>query len=403
MKYLKFGFYALIKSPLFNALIMLELASILIVGNLTIAVYNSRSAFYKPYKDILTRDGFVFIGRGQGNFDADLKIKHTLDSLEGDVTVINNYGLQLVTEDAAFIRHIEAIDNGIFTKLNLPLEEGRWASSEKNTNGEIEAVAYRADDSDDTRLTLGNVIDGTINEKPCKIKIVGIIGNGQYAPVLTNSIRDKSEANSVMNFYDTLSDKDEGCRFFVSASADEVLSDPHNMSMTVSFCFYNSEPSDDVRQRNKEKIMGISKNISLLSEYNENTLAYINEQYIKLLPILLCVFTIVLAELVCSAAMNTKRQLRNYGIYFLCGCKWSDCLKFSFAYSLLILAGGLLSGGMAYLIFRKSEYADLFERYLVENNVFTTATIAAVMLFLSLVIPFFMVRRTSPVKTIKEA
>ena len=144
MKYLKFGVYALIKKPLFNALIMLELAAILIVGNLTIAVYNSRSAFYEPYKDILTRDGFVFFGRGQGNFDADLKIKHTLDSLEGDVTVINNYGLQLVTEDAAFIRHIEAIDNGIFTKLNLSLEEGRWASSEKNTNGEIEAVVYKA-------------------------------------------------------------------------------------------------------------------------------------------------------------------------------------------------------------------------------------------------------------------
>ena len=135
MKYLKFGFYALIKSPLFNALIMLELAAILIVGNLTIA------------------------GRGQGNYDADLKIKRTLDSLEGDVTVINSYGLQLVTDDDAFIRHIEAIDNGIFKKLTLLLEEGRWSSSEKNTSGEIEAVVYRAGDNNDTRLTLGNVID----------------------------------------------------------------------------------------------------------------------------------------------------------------------------------------------------------------------------------------------------
>ena len=205
-----------------------------------------------------------------------------------------------------------------------------------------------------------------------------------------------------MNFYDTLSDKDEGCRFFVSASADEALSDPHNIAITVNFCFYNSEPGADVRQRNNEKIMGISKNIATLSEYNENSLAYINEQYIKLLPILLCVFAIVLAELVCSAAMNTKRQLCNYGIYFLCGCKWSGCLKFSFAYSLLILAGGFLSGGMAYLIFRKSEYADLFERYLAENNIIITVTIASVMLLLSLVIPFIMIKRSSPAEMIKN-
>ena len=62
LKYFKYGFYSVIKKPLFNMLIILELAAILVVGNMAIAAYNSRSAFYEPYKDILTQDGFVFIG-----------------------------------------------------------------------------------------------------------------------------------------------------------------------------------------------------------------------------------------------------------------------------------------------------------------------------------------------------
>ena len=187
MKYLKYGFYSVIKKPLFNMLIVLELAAILVVGNMAIAAYNSRSAFYDPYKDILTQDGFFFIGKGFGSYDKDLTIKNMCDSLEGDVTVINNYGLQLVTDDMWFTRNILSVDSGIFSRLKLPVIEGRWANSSKNENGEIETVVFKGSDKDDERVKLGSVLDGKINDKPCKLKIVGVIGEEQYIPSLALS------------------------------------------------------------------------------------------------------------------------------------------------------------------------------------------------------------------------
>ena len=401
LKYFKYGFYSVIKKPLFNMLIVLELAAILVVGNMAIAAYNSRSAFYDPYKDILTQDGFFFIGKGFGSYDKDLTIKNMCDSLEGDVTVINNYGLQLVTDDMWFTRNILSVDSGIFSRLKLPVIEGRWANSSKNENGEIETVVFKGSDKDDERLRLGNVIDGKINDKPCKLKIVGVIGEEQYIPSLALNTHISNTKSNVMNFYDVPLTSN-ACMFFVSSAADETLSDPHFMAQTVSFMYYNSTPSDDIRQGNKEKLMANSKNLALLSEYNQNSLDYINEQYIKLLPILICVFVIVLAELICSVAMNTRSQMRNYGIYFLCGCRWKDCLKISLSYSLIILIGGCIVGTAAFLVFQNSEYAAMFEQNLAVNNIYITLIIAAVILILSLVIPFMQIHKTSPVETIKE-
>lgn len=401
LKYLKYGFYSVVKKPLFNILIILELAAILVVGNMAIAAYNSRSAYYEPYRDILSQDGFFFIGKGIGNYDRDLTIKNMCDTFEGDVTVVNNYGLQLVTGDILFTRNIVSIDSSIFSKLKLPVAEGRWASSEKSENGEIEAVVFKGSDKDNERVRLGNVIDGKINDKSCKIKIVGIIAEEQYIPSLATNTHINSAKSNVMNFYDVPLTSN-ACTFFVSASADEILSDPHFMAQTVSFMYYNAPPSDEIRQNNKEKLMANSRNLALLSEYNKNSLDYINEQYIKLLPILICVFVIVLAELICSVAMNTRSQMRNYGIYFLCGCRWKDCLKISLSYSLIILIGGCMVGTTAFLVFQNSEYATMFEQNLAINNIYITTLIVAVVLILSLVIPFMQIYKTSPVETIKE-
>ena len=401
LKYFKYGFYSVIKKPLFNMLIILELAAILVVGNMAIAAYNSRSAFYEPYKDILTQDGFVFIGKGLGGYDQDLTIKNMCDSFEGDVTVINNYGFQILTNDDWIGKNVVSIDSRIFSKLKLPVVEGRWANSEKTENGEIEAVIFRGKDKDDERARLGSVIEGKINDKPCKLKIVGVIAEEQYVPSLAANLHINNIKGSVMNFYNVPLTS-SSCSFFVSSSADEILSDPHFIAMTFSFMYYNSPPSDDIRQRNQEQLMANSKHLSPLSEYNKNSLDYINEQYIKLLPILICVFVIVLAELICSVAMNTRSQMRNYGIYFLCGCRWKDCLKISLSYSLIILIGGCIVGTAAFLVFQNSEYAAMFEQNLAMNNIYITLIIAAVILILSLVIPFMQIHKTSPVETIKE-
>ena len=104
MKYLKYGFFSIVKKPLFNVLIMLELAAILVVGNLTIATANSRSVFYDPYADIMSKEGYVYQPRPtNGNYDKELRLKTMYDSLAGDVSVRYGWCFQAFTDDEHFI------------------------------------------------------------------------------------------------------------------------------------------------------------------------------------------------------------------------------------------------------------------------------------------------------------
>lgn len=396
MQYLKYGFYAVVQKPLFNILIMLEVAAILVVGNMAISVFNSRSILYEPYAEVLEQDGYIFfpktaaaLGTHVNVYDEEHRLEKFYASLRGDLTILKAYNY-LLSDGENYYESIFAYDPSFICNLKLPLKSGRWPSAERNAEGQIEAVALEA-----SGYELNNLLSSQLGD----IKIVGILENELYMPaaygigISEDDIRIMYDISSKTNTY-----------LFTAYTADEKLSEPGYLIKSPIFIYYNTEPSDEDRDYNEQKLMeyGTNGKYFVISDIRDGTMDYLNEQYIKLMPILLCVFIIVLAELICSVAMNTKAQMRNYGIYFLCGCRWKGCLKISAAYSSVVLLGGGILGAAAFLLFQTTEYAAMFEQNIAMNNLYITLIIIAAMLILSLVIPFFQVRGTSPVETIKE-
>lgn len=397
MQYLKYGFYAVVQKPLFNILIMLEIAAILVAGNMAISVFNSRTVLYEPYAEVLEQDGYIFLpkstpvlGTHVEVYDEEKLLGKFYDSLRGDLTILKSYSY-LLSDGKNYYQSIYAYDPSLICNMKLPLKSGRWPSAEKNAEGQIEAVALEG-----AGYELNTLLPSQLGD----IKIVGILENEFYMPITgggigasEDDIRIMYEVSSKTNNY-----------IFVASTADEKLSDPGYLRRALVFIYYNTEPSDEDRNYNEQKLMeyGTNGKYFVISEVRDGTMNYLNEQYIKLMPILLCVFIIVLAELICSVAMNTNAQMRNYGIYFLCGCRWKGCLKISAAYSSVVLLGGGILGTAAFLLFQTTEYAEMFEQNIAINNLYITLILIAAMLILSLVIPFFQVRGTSPVETIKE-
>lgn len=400
MQYWKYGFFSIIKKPLFNILIILEIAAILVVGNMAISVYNYRTVIYKPYAEALEHDGYIYlpkatplIGTLNGAYDEDALLDKFYKSLRGDLTISETYSYILhdsSLEYAQDYHSVYALDPHIMSKMCLPLESGRWASNEKDADGYVEAVA-----------TLGagyNIGDILPTQFGFEIKIVGIIGPDSYMPAITVPSGD----DDVRYMYYVTTEATD--YIFVSCSADEALHDAGARTRSITYIYYNTEPSKEDRAYNESELMkyAINSTYTTTAEIKAKTMDYLNEQGQKMLPILICVFAVVLVELICSVAMHTKEQLRNYGIYFLCGCRWKGSLKISAAYSAIILLGGSIVGTIAYMLFQFTEYATLFGQSIEWNNLLITLIIIALMLILSLVIPFFQVRSTTPVETIKE-
>lgn len=425
MKYIKYAFYSVASRPVFNIVIILELAAILIAGNMLISVVNSRYVYYAPYADLISREGYVLVPTIKENFQKDMDSKKMYDSLEGDVEAVYGYGLQIASEsdvlrepaaDGSYkYRNALSFDERIFSRFNTPLTAGRWASTTKNEKGQIEMVAVLFSETD---LQVGDTFDFSVpvwNEEAKEITydpvgeavIVGTIDSQLYYPdiMLSGSAQTtngKTQLRDVRNMYSVGTSGIDSATFLVSAAAAPQLKDDRFIGKSTAFLTYRSEPTDSQRQANLETLTAQRGTVYKMSEFKSNSDLYLYEQYIKLLPILIGVFVIVLAELICSVALHTKKQMRNYGIYFLCGCRWRDCLKISIAYSALLLAASAVIGTAAFLIFQTTSYARMFEQNLGVNNITITLGLVAAMLAVSLVIPFFMVRRTSPTELIKE-
>ena len=419
MKYIKYGLYSFVRKPIFNLLIIIEIAAIFIIGNMSIAVYNFRSVLYQPYADIISKDGYIYTSSFHLPYDEKEKLIKMYNSLEGDIDITYGYYFQGFTFDEHFprdlfsknspaSRNFYAFDDKIYSKFNLPLKDGRWAYSQKNDKGQIEAVVAEISD---TNLKVGDVIkfvtpvlsesgsDFTYEDFN-EVVIVGIIANDQYVPQLLLSKR--NEKSDVIGCY-SIPEKTQAAVFLVNADSDVRFKNDANIGLSTAFITYNTPPDEDIRRANEIRLQSAGRaNIIDMQTFQNNSLEYLMEQYIKLLPILLCVFIVVLTELICSVAINTHRQMRNYGIYFLCGCQWKGCLKISAAYAAIIMAGGTILGAVGFLLFSFSDYAKLFEQNIQLNNLYVSLAVVAVMFLLSLIIPFFMVRRTSPVETLRE-
>ena len=417
MKYFRYGFFSVIKKPLFNILIVLELAGILIVGNLTIAASNSRSVYYDPYSEIMHNNGYIFTPRKSRNsgYDNDLRVKTTYDNLDG-ITTICNYYHTLYTNYEKFnnpmfpqdyySKNIVAFDDMIYKKFNLPLEKGRWASCRKNQAGQVEAVAIRNSD----KIDIGDIIPFyqaeakdddpyDINyEKVFDIVIVGIIANNTYCPGVNLAINE--DQNVLGNYELQMTSGDSS--FFVSSGADEHLIDEHLLGLSTAYMIFDKNYNESKDSENREKLSMLGGSLMDLSTFRQNSDQYLYEQFIKLMPVQLGVFLIVLVELICSVTMNTRSQLRNYGVYFLCGCRWRDVIKISLANAGIIIGLGTLLGMTGTVIFEYTPYAKLFEQNLDFNNIYLTLILILLMLILSMVIPIFIIGKTQPVEIIKE-
>ena len=201
----------------------------------------------------------------------------------------------------------------------------------------------------------------------------------------------------------------------MAKSAYKALND--NKDITYLNCFITYD--DSISKADMEYNKGIMKQITEfqkehadfypiapkftpLSQIKDSMDTYVTNSYINILPIIFVVAAIVLIGLIGSVAINTVTQIRNYGIYFLCGSKWSDCFKISLAnISIILLFSGVLSGVLLYC----SKFINL--NYLIGqvyewNNLYISLGVILAMMLLALIIPFGIIRFTSPVEVIKS-
>ena len=425
MKYLPLTFGIMRRRWLFTLIIVIETAALLILTNTMIATVISKNMLYEPYRAILEKNGVVVDASNLNMMECSNEdiapflekypdTKSVINFLEKKHDVKVHYSEQLSFVKQIGPRSVMYLDKGntlfyylldkeILSELKFPLSCGRYPSEDRNGNGDIEIISSGGTDAE-----LNSVYDTPAG----KMRVVGILTDNTYKPVGNTVDRDGMEQggdrDSIFNYclpFD--SQTNLGGPFAIAAKGvfPEDNNGYNNIPNSIWFVTYKDNISEAESERITEYLstVGTIQKNQTLSTMKEETEKQINDIYYRMMPIIITAVIIVLSGLIGSAAVSTLRRVRTFGIFFLCGCRKKDCIIIvciEMMITLLISALLALAGIIAMQHYGFEYLIGLTFGWM---NVFISAILLLVLFVLSLILPFGIIRASSPVKTIKEA
>ena len=131
-------------------------------------------------------------------------------------------------------------------------------------------------------------------------------------------------------------------------------------------------------------------------DFRENSLVYINGQLIKLVPMLICVIVLVIVSSVSASAVNIKKRLGDYGIYYLCGAKWNAYIKIDLVCDLMT---AVMAAAIAVCISNVLTMSEFMGNTVISFgwlHLIGCVCIVILNILISLLIPGVIMRRNTP-------
>ena len=134
---------------------------------------------------------------------------------------------------------------------------------------------------------------------------------------------------------------------------------------------------------------------------NSGSKDHIYEQMITVFPIALCIFILTAISSISISAINTKRSLHKYAVFYICGARWRSCALKSLRKGLLtclistaLAAAFLIAGKLTFM--KETVIRFAFVPILV------CSAVIAVYTALVMIMPLLIIGRTAPREVLKE-
>lgn len=424
MRYLSLTGGILRKQWLFTLIIVLETAALLVLTNTMMAAVNSKNMLYEPYRGLLQETGVVVDASNLYMMDCDNEeimpflekypdLKSVIAFLEERLgvhihhtDVLSFVGMvgphSTMYRDKGNTLTYYLLDQEILSKMHLPLSCGRFPADTRNNDGEIEIVV-----SGGTDATLNSVYDTPAG----KMRVVGILTDSTYQPFGTGYDHTDRESgvdyDSIFNYclpFD--SQTNLGGPFAIAAKGvfPEDTERYNIVPSTIWLVTYIHDISEEAAQQTTDylRTVGTIQYHQTLTTMREETERQINDIYYRMMPLIITAMIVVLSGLIGSTAISTLRQVRTFGIFFLCGCHRTNLLLIVCLEMLVTLPVSVLLAWGSILVMQQLGFEYLMGLTFGWSNLLVTVLLLLVLLVLSMILPFGIIKTTSPVKTIKE-
>lgn len=248
--------------------------------------------------------------------------------------------------------------------MDLQLAEGRWFTEEDTKSDILKGViSYNRNDiKTGDIITVKQATSVSQMQVEMQVEIIGVIkdkeniamsyvegeGTGDYRDIFTSYIYDVEDQKPLLILQEEQFLENEGFPYL-----DFRKSKSGFLKAVTQLCVltYGDDVTDD---KIKDEINYLYNSGSImkktdLKDIRSNSREYIRRSFYADIPITVCLLVFVIVSMLGVSAVLTKRNLRTYAIYYLCGRSWKFCSGIGLAvavvlsgFSILIALGNVL-------------------------------------------------------------
>ena len=411
----KYGIKNFVKDIGFNifiiALVALTFAACIFASS---SVYQ-KLKYYNVFSDILEGDGCYGVTSRQNSEYGHFFLTFEFEDVKTLSPVFDNLSDAYACYNVLDSSEYRLTPNGDYSyayrddmiyKYEPMMQQGKWLSQVKKEDGVIHAVIS----PNDLGIGVGDVItqgfstaEGTVVKE---VEIVGVFREGaKFFGIHPERALQEDDFNATHridelfhNYYQKLY---EAPMLVYDLDELQQIGSIETIYSGI-FMSYKDGLSDEQKEQTYSQIVDTTKNIVPFSDIRSATLAEVRKQLIILVPVVLGLLLLTMISVLSLTAISTHKQLKNYGVLYLCGGRWRQCALIN---SVTVFIDVVFSAMLAYIAMTALSLSGKLQTTIVR---FTKAefliclSVAVFVMLVSLIMPFAIIGKTQPKDILKE-
>ena len=401
--YMKLALLEFKKNLKLNIIIAFEIAVLLVVVIVTVSSVLSQLKYYLPMKDILNSKGCIAqIVHSSYRYKTEDAINYEQD-IENKYKCVNNiismsHTTLSFTDKEGFISTY-VYDDMLADSYKPIMKNGKWLNEVKQEDGVLNVVVTEFNDAglktgDEFKIQAG---DGS----SVTVRVIGEILDGAAVLSRYGKNLELTEINSYFESYYYNESESKFGFGIVSESEAERYGIDYTLSTGVSFITVNDSTTDEELQALMDRINKSGRCVDI-STVNSNSIKTVKKSLLFMAPIIIGVLLFVVITNICISSINAKKQLRSYGVYYICGSRWRQCVLISvFSAFITVIIAALLSAAALII----GDKTGLLKETVISFGSWQLITcLAVILLYLitAIIMPFAIIGRTNPREILKN-
>lgn len=389
IKVIKMGLGGISKKIWLNIFLLVEVIVIIVASNVIVCNMNSKEILYEPFKYLMNKQGFVYATDPVLEDDTDntLKVLKKMEKkLKGDFSVHRVYrrtSLLKLNANRSLDVDVNGFETEFCKNMNIPLSEGSWdITSEDGEYVECVICPNRFGVGVGSLLTEKNNGYG----ETLTYKVVGVLANPTYCPV---SDYMSSGCNTFFESYDMNNETIDSPNLFMYVNGRK-LSEYSGTSVGYGeFITYNKTVGTDIIRYNN-KVLDTKGFYYSIKEFKKNSEDYVLKMQRRFMPAFIGVMFVVMIGIISASMIQTMSQMRQYGVFYLCGASRIKCILISIIGNLLTYIISSVIAVCILAVMYNSSLRISIGMIFKMNNIRITVAVMGMLVVMSVIVPFIM-------------